>query len=390
MRPRLTARLAGSALAALSIVAVSMPASASAPKPLDIVPLDQATVSPDVANAMRRDFGLTKAQVFTRFAQEQRAAAAEKAAEKSLGSSYAGAWFDTTTGKLVVHTTDATDATAASTLGSAVEVRQVAHSQTELDGVKGRIDALAGKSAPAAVTGWYVDVRGNDVVVSVNRNTGSAEAAAFLAKATALSKTVRVVEVNSSPRTYADVVGAWPYYINGGSRCSMGFAVTVGFVTAGHCGQPGYSVTSHLNEYLGAFEGSVFPGNDHAWVRTVGGVNLYGLVYGYNGSYYYVYGSNELPVNAGVCRSGSTTGMWCGTILAKNQTVNYPQGTVYGLTQTNVCAEPGDSGGSWLGANQAQGVTSGGSGNCSSGGTTYFQPVNPILSYYGLQLVTSG
>jgi streptogrisin C len=63
---------------------------------------------------------------------------------------------------------------------------------------------------------------------------------------------------------------------------------------------------------------------------------------------------------------------------------------VTGLTRTNVCAEPGDSGGSWLSGNQAQGVTSGGSGNCSSGGTTYFQPVNEILSAYGLTLVTSG
>jgi streptogrisin C len=39
---------------------------------------------------------------------------------------------------------------------------------------------------------------------------------------------------------------------------------------------------------------------------------------------------------------------------------------------------------------QGQGVTSGGSGNCSSGGTTYYQPVNEILSVYGLTLRTSG
>jgi streptogrisin C len=55
-----------------------------------------------------------------------------------------------------------------------------------------------------------------------------------------------------------------------------------------------------------------------------------------------------------------------------------------------VCAEPGDSGGSLLSGNQAQGVTSGGSGNCSSGGITYYQPVNEILQTYGLTLATSG
>ena len=61
-----------------------------------------------------------------------------------------------------------------------------------------------------------------------------------------------------------------------------------------------------------------------------------------------------------------------------------------GLSRSNACAEPGDSGGSWISGNQAQGVTSGGTGNCTSGGTMWFQPVNPILQRYGLSLTTSG
>jgi streptogrisin C len=67
---------------------------------------------------------------------------------------------------------------------------------------------------------------------------------------------------------------------------------------------------------------------------------------------------------------------------------------VYGLIRTNVCAEPGDSGGSLV-SNPGSGVkvaalgmTSGGSGNCTSGGTTFFQPVTEALSVYGLSLVT--
>ncbi|CAM5324764.1 Serine protease OS=Streptomyces microflavus OX=1919 GN=Smic_34700 PE=3 SV=1 [Streptomyces microflavus] len=60
------------------------------------------------------------------------------------------------------------------------------------------------------------------------------------------------------------------------------------------------------------------------------------------------------------------------------------------MTRTSVCAEPGDSGGSYISGSQAQGVTSGGSGNCSSGGTTYFQPLLPALRAYGLTLATSG
>jgi len=33
-------------------------------------------------------------------------------------------------------------------------------------------------------------------------------------------------------------------------------------------------------------------------------------------------------------------------------------------------------------------MTSGGPGNCSSGGATYFQPVGEALSVHGLTLVT--
>ena len=90
-----------------------------------------------------------------------------------------------------------------------------------------------------------------------------------------------------------------------------------------------------------------------------------------------------------VCRSGSTTGWHCGTIQQRDASVTYPQGTSTDLTRTSVCAEPGDSGGSFISVDQAQGVTSGGSGNCTSGGVTYFQPIREILTAYGLTLMTS-
>ncbi len=75
--------------------------------------------------------------------------------------------------------------------------------------------------------------------------------------------------------------------------------------------------------------------------------------------------------------------------------MNYGGGNIVsGLTRTNACAQPGDSGGSFVTQPllstkvQAQGVTSGGSGNCSLGGTTFFQPVAEILSVYGVSLYT--
>jgi streptogrisin D len=69
-----------------------------------------------------------------------------------------------------------------------------------------------------------------------------------------------------------------------------------------------------------------------------------------------------------------------------NSTVNYPQGSVTGMIKTNVCAEPGDSGGSLFTGNVALGMTSGGSGNCSAGGQTWFQPVTEALSVYGVSI----
>ena len=51
-----------------------------------------------------------------------------------------------------------------------------------------------------------------------------------------------------------------------------------------------------------------------------------------------------------------------------------------------MCAEPGDSGGSLFAGTTKLGLTSGGSGNCQTGGTTYFQPVREALSVYGVSV----
>jgi hypothetical protein len=140
----------------------------------------------------------------------------------------------------------------------------------------------------------------------------------------------------------------------------------------------------------GTFRGSSFPTNDYAWVETNSNWNTLPNVNNYSGGTVAVAGSQVAAIGSSVCRSGRTSGWRCGTIQARNVTVNYAQGPVYEMTQTSACAEGGDSGGSYISGNQAQGVTSGGSGNCSSGGTTFFQPINEILNVYGLTLKTSG
>jgi streptogrisin B len=88
-----------------------------------------------------------------------------------------------------------------------------------------------------------------------------------------------------------------------------------------------------------------------------------------------------------VCRRGAATGVWCGTVTALNASVNHGNGAVVrGLIQTNICAEPGDSGGPLYAGDKVIGILSGGSGDCTAGGTTYYQPIQTVLNTYGLSV----
>lgn len=339
-----------------------------------------AEPSDELLAAVQRDLGLSPQQAAERFRQESRAAVMQHVAKGLAGDTFAGAWFDAASGKLVVGVTDAVKSAALRGLGA--EPKVVAHTAKDLNAVKAGLDGKG--PAPAAVTGWFVDEAANVVTVTVQRGRSDV-AKSFVDGSGPL---VRLVETDEQPRLFADIRGGDAYYINNAGRCSVGFAVEGGFVTAGHCGSNGDSVAGHDRSPLGEFAGSSFPGNDYGWVKANSSWTPTAKVNHYGGADVVVSGSTEAAVGASICRSGSTTGWHCGTVSAKNQTVNYQEGSVSGLTRTNVCAEPGDSGGSWVSGTQAQGVTSGGSGNCTSGGTTFFQPVNEILSTYNLKLIT--
>ncbi len=96
-----------------------------------------------------------------------------------------------------------------------------------------------------------------------------------------------------------------------------------------------------------------------------------------------------------VCRSGQTTGWRCGTITGVDQSVDYGNVVVDGLSYTNACSDGGDSGGAyvtWTGsAWKAVGLHSGGGAvHCGQAGSQYtmFQPVNEALNKWGLTLAT--
>ncbi|MFF4257180.1 S1 family peptidase [Streptomyces sp. NPDC001663] len=345
----------------------------------------EAPASAGLLTAMQHDFGLTKSQAEARLAAEKTATAVERRAKRAAGSSYGGSWFDAGSGRLTVAVTRAASAETVRATGA--DVRLVKHSAKQLDAAKARLDKL---NAPAGVSSWHVDPKANKVVVDVvSARKNDNDVRHFLTRARQAGP-VTVRQTSAAPETFAaGTVGGDPFY-TGNVRCSIGFSVYGGFVTAGHCDQHTGAVYGWDGSYVGNFQGSSFPDNDYAWVNVGSGWWTVPVVLGWGTvSDQLVRGSAEAPVGASICRSGSTTHWHCGTVLAKNETVNYSQGSVYQLTKTSVCAEPGDSGGSFISGDQAQGVTSGGWGNCSSGGETWYQPVNEILNRYGLTLHTA-
>ncbi|HET7486953.1 MAG TPA: S1 family peptidase [Acidimicrobiales bacterium] len=344
-------------------------------------PNDPCQPSNEVVDAMVSQFGLTPKEARDRIRAECRASAIRPAAQQAAGEAFAGAYFEQSSAVLVVAVTDRSVFDAVAATGATP--RLVAASYADLEQDLHVLDSRTG-TQPPEVTGWRVDEEANTVVVDVvgGPTQGVKTFVAGLDH-------VRVDYGQSPVSTTADLVGGMAITSSAG-RCSLGFnarnsAGTVYVLTAGHCTNA-TTTWSGSAGVIGTVAGSSFPGNDYGRIQRTNSIWVPTSKIQGGSS---VLGSAVAAVGTTVCRSGSTTGYRCGTIQAMNQTVAYSQGTVNGLTRTSACAEPGDSGGSFVSSSrQAQGVTSGGSGNCTSGGTTFFQPVNEILAVYGLTLFT--
>ncbi|WP_051865846.1 trypsin-like serine protease [Streptosporangium roseum] len=255
--------------------------------------------------ALQRDLGLTREQAQTRLLNEARLRPVEAKLRRRLGSRFGGSWFAGSIAQtLVVATTDSADIPQVLAAGARGEV--VNRSTTE------------------------------DIIKTIGVDASA----------------VSVLPSDEQPRPLSDVVGGAPYYVGVTSRCSIGFSVLRGtqngFVSAGHCGKTG-AVTAGVNRVaLGVFQASNFPDNDFGWVAVNADWTPKPLVDNGTGGTVAVAGARVAIEGASVCRSGSTTGWHCGTIQQRNASITYPQGTVSEVTRTNVCAEPGDSGGSFI------------------------------------------
>jgi streptogrisin D len=301
--------------------------------------------------------------------------------EQALGAKGAGTYLEN--GRPVVNVTDEAAANQVEAAGGAARV--VEHSDAELNAVQQTIKVAANVPGSA----WAIDPVDNQVVVTLDDSVSRAEQAHIENGLQGAGDAVRIEHVAG---TFSPLLAGGQAIFASGARCSLGFNVRNAtgnyFLTAGHCtnGRPAWGSSSGLTN-LGTVSGSSFPGNDYGIVRYKAGAPVpTGDVWLYNGTRQDITIARNATVGEWVTRTGSTTGRRTGYVQAVNQTVSYPQGVVSGLIRTNVCAEPGDSGGPLFNGTAALGLTSGGSGNCSSGGTTFYQPVTEALSVYGVSV----
>ncbi|WP_432164404.1 S1 family peptidase [Streptomyces sp. bgisy031] len=296
----------------------------------------------------------------------------------------AGSWLDAD-GRTVVAVTDTGAAADVRRAGARAEV--VRHSMRDL-----RSAAATLRAAPrVSGTAWSMDYGSNEVVVRADSTVSARDWSRLGGVARTIGASVRMERVRGTFTTRVD--GAAPIFASGG-RCSAGFDVTDGrdafLLTAGHCGPVGTTWFARPGDAtaLGTTVSGTFPGNDFSLVRYGDGVPRArsDVVAIGGGRGVRITGAADPVVGQQVFRSGSTTGLHSGRVTGLNATVNYPEGTVTGLVQTTVCAEPGDSGGPLFADGLALGLTSGGNGNCDAGGTTFFQPVGAAMTALGVRL----
>jgi streptogrisin D len=293
----------------------------------------------------------------------------------------AGSYYDSQAKKLIVNVTSAAGKHQVEAAGA--EARMVDHTLAQLDSVK---TALTKKSVPG--TARAVDPRANKVIVTADKTVKGSQL-------DQLKKQVKAqgdkAELKRSAGTFTTKIGGGDAIWGDSARCSLGFNVTVGgkpaFLTAGHCttAVDSWSDSQGGSEIAKSTDGK-FPGSDYGLATYTGDTKHPSEVDLYDGSTQKITGAAKATVGEKVTRSGSTSHVHDGTVKALDASVTYQEGKVDGLIQTDVCAEPGDSGGALFDGAKAVGLTSGGSGDCSAGGETFFQPVPAALDAVGAKL----
>jgi hypothetical protein len=249
--------------------------------------------------------------------------------------------------------------------------------------------AVAAGLAPWSTTpgtAWWIDPTDGRPTVSVD-DTVVPGTVARLAAAVRQAGGRVIREPGTLRRRIA---GGDPVYGGVGGRCSIGFNAralpTYYFLTSAHCvgalAATVFADAAHM-VVLGVVAASS-PGFDFALVRyTNATIAKPSAVDLYTGALAPITAFGAATIGQAVRRSGPS-GVRGGVVTAVNVTVNYADGAVHGLIRTNICSEPGDSGGPLFAGSVGIGITSGGSGSCGSGGISYFASASRAATTYGV------
>ncbi|MCP2266923.1 S1 family peptidase [Promicromonospora thailandica] len=227
---------------------------------------------------------------------------------------------------------------------------------------------------------WYTDDERGTVVVTVGSPVSAADRDRLR---DAAGGTPDAVTIREAPGPLRPALGSGDAIHGPDYRCSVGFNVHTArkdyLLTAGHCGDEvgTWYADEGLTVLVGPTVDAKYPGNDYALVRyendsmqRPGG-----------------FSAGKAHVGQEATRNGSTTGKHWGKVTALDVTVKYEGGdTMYGMIQTDICTEPGDSGGPLYSGTTGLGITSGGSGDCASGGVSFHQPLLEALKDHGVRL----
>lgn len=297
-----------------------------------------------------------------------------------LGDRTIGSYYDSASKRLIVTVTD--DSAAAQVRALGAVPAKVPYRASELAAVTTQL----GQRARIPGTAWRIDPRTGQVLVTAD---------ATVTAATLASLTTVVKEFGAKARlrtmkgTLRPLIAGGDAIWGQGLRCSLGFNVhdasgNPAILTAGHCGVAtnDWWADGNDSQHIATTQAADFPGTDYSYAVYDQGVDAPSAV----NTGQQIDHAGDATVGESVTRSGSTSGVHTGAVTGLDATVNYQEGSVSGLIDTDVCAEPGDSGGAMYDGDTALGLTSGGSGDCQSGGETFFQPVPAALNAYGLTL----
>jgi streptogrisin D len=285
---------------------------------------------------------------------------------------------------MVVNVTRRSDVATVRAAGAAP--RLVDHSSRELRTVTRALT----RRATIPGTSWAVDTRANVVAIEADSTVTGAQMKRLR---TVASRFAERTTVRRTPGVLSTKVlggGEAIYGTNNGARCSVGFSVTNGssyfFLTAGHCtnGSATWYENSSRTSGVETLCPRQLPGQrlrdrDDAQRRLRRRLALQRQRPGHHRLRQRVRepdGAAQWQHHRPAQRSGDCPERHRELRRRLGQRP-HPDHRLCGA---------GRPGGSLFAGSTAQGLTSGGSGNWTTGGTTYFQPVTEALSVYGVRV----